>query len=38
MEIDVFMKGMGRVWLKEIGVYKVQYGKIVFEQFFFSAQ
>jgi hypothetical protein len=34
VETDAFMKGMGRVQMNEVCVYKVQYGKIVFEQFF----
>ncbi|PBQ30476.1 hypothetical protein CNR22_01400 [Sphingobacteriaceae bacterium] len=38
METDSFMKGIGRVRMNEVCVYKVQYGKIVFEQFFFTAQ
>lgn len=38
MDVDAFMKGMGRVKMKEVCVYKVQYGKIVFEQFFYSGQ
>ena len=32
--VDAFMKGIGRIQLNEVCVYKVQYGKIVFEQFF----
>lgn len=38
METDVFMKGIGRVLMNEVCVYKVQYGKIVFEQFFFTSR
>ena len=38
MDTDAFVKGMGRVRMNEVCVYKVQYGKIVFEQFFFTIQ
>lgn len=34
VETDAFMKGAGRVKMNEVCVYRVQYGKIVFEQFF----
>lgn len=34
METDVLMKGIGRVRMNEVCVHQVQYGKIVFEQFF----
>jgi hypothetical protein len=35
MTLDATMKGRGRQVLEEICVYKVENGKIVFEQFFF---
>lgn len=35
MGMDVTMKGMGRVQMDEIAVYKVKDGKIVKEQFFY---
>ena len=35
MTLDATMKGRGRVLLEEICVYKVENGKIVFEQFFY---
>ena len=35
MMLDATMKGMGRMLLDEICVYKVEEGKIVFEQFFY---
>ena len=35
MKLDVTMKGRGRTLLEEICVYKVEDGKIVFEQFFY---
>ncbi len=34
--IDVTLKGMGRVNMPEIAVYKVKDGKIVLEHFFYS--
>jgi hypothetical protein len=36
MNIDALTINQERVKLKEVCVYKVQYGKIVFEQFFYS--
>ncbi|HSH66975.1 MAG TPA: nuclear transport factor 2 family protein [Bacteroidia bacterium] len=36
MEMDVTLKGMGRMPMNEIAVYEVKDGKIVFEQFFFN--
>ncbi len=36
METDTTMKGMGRMQLKEICVFQVENGKIVFEQFFYK--
>jgi hypothetical protein len=35
MTLDATMKGRGRVLLEEICVYKVENGKIVFEQFIY---
>ena len=35
MVLDTTMKGRGRVLLEEICVYKVENGKIVFEEFFY---
>ena len=35
MTLDVTMKGQGRTLLEEICVYKVEHGKIVFEEFFY---
>jgi hypothetical protein len=35
MTLDATMKGRGRVLLEEICVYKVEKGKIVFEQFIY---
>ena len=35
MEMDVTMKGQGRVKMDEIALYKVEDGKIVSEQFFY---
>lgn len=35
MGMDVTMKGMGRINMEEICVYKVEDGKIVSEQFFY---
>jgi hypothetical protein len=35
MVLDATMKGQGRVLLEEICVYKVENGKIVFEEFFY---
>lgn len=35
MGMDVTMKGMGRINMEEICVYKVENGKIVSEQFFY---
>ena len=35
MTLDATMKGRGRVLLEEVCVYKVENGKIVFEQFFY---
>lgn len=36
MRLDVTMKGMGRIDMSEICVYKVRDGKIVHEQFFYN--
>lgn len=36
MGMDVTMKGMGRVKMEEVCVYKVKDGKVVSEQFFFG--
>ncbi|NUO75468.1 MAG: nuclear transport factor 2 family protein [Lysobacter sp.] len=36
MTLDVTMKGMGRIDMKEICVYRVKDGKIVHEQFFYD--
>lgn len=36
MGMDVTMKGMGRIKMEEVCVYKVKDGKVVSEQFFFS--
>ena len=36
MEMDVTMKGMGRVPMNELCVYEVKDGKIVTDQFFFE--
>ena len=36
MEMDVTMKGMGRMPMHELCVYEVIEGQIVFEQFFFQ--
>ena len=36
MGMDVTMKGMGRIDMNEICVYKVRDGKIVHEQFFYN--
>jgi hypothetical protein len=36
MEMDVTLKGIGRNPMNEIGVFEVQNGKIVFEQFFYT--
>ncbi|UHQ23074.1 nuclear transport factor 2 family protein [Lysobacter sp. 5GHs7-4] len=36
MGLDVTMKGMGRIDMKEICVYRVKDGKIVHEQFFYD--
>ena len=35
MTLDATMKGRGRVLLEEVCLYKVENGKIVFEQFFY---
>jgi ubiquinone biosynthesis protein Coq4 len=35
MNMDVTMKGIGRIQMEEVAVYKVENGKIVSEQFFF---
>ncbi|HLA60514.1 MAG TPA: SnoaL-like domain-containing protein [Puia sp.] len=35
MTLDATMKGRGRVLLEEVCIYKVENGKIVFEQFFY---
>ena len=35
MTLDATMKGRGRILLEEICVYKVEDGKIVFEEFFY---
>ncbi len=37
LEVDVTMKGMGRINMDEICVYKVRDGKIVRDQFFYTA-
>jgi hypothetical protein len=37
MELDTTMKGRGRVRMEELCVYEVQDGKIVLEQFFYTA-
>jgi hypothetical protein len=37
-DTDVYMRGIGRVLMNEVCVYKVQYGKIVFEQFFYTSR
>ncbi|RDZ27492.1 nuclear transport factor 2 family protein [Lysobacter silvisoli] len=37
MGMDVTMKGMGRIDMNEICVYRVKDGKIVHEQFFYDA-
>ena len=37
-DTDIYMRGMGRVLMNEVCVYKVQYGKIIFEQFFFTVK
>jgi len=36
MEMDITLKGMGRISMNEICVYEVQEGKVVFAQFFFK--
>ena len=36
METDVTMKGMGRTQLKEVCVYEVDNGKVIFEQYFYK--
>jgi hypothetical protein len=36
MELNVTMKGFGRIDMNEVAVYEVKDGKIVFEQFFFN--
>ena len=36
--IDVTLKGMGRVNMDEVAVYRVKDGKVVSEQFFYSPQ
>ncbi|MEP7197954.1 MAG: nuclear transport factor 2 family protein [Saprospiraceae bacterium] len=35
MGMDITLKGMGRMQMDEVAVYKVENGKIVSEQFFF---
>ena len=35
MTMDATMKGQGRILLEEVCVYKVENGKIVFEEFFY---
>ena len=35
MTLDATMKGQGRILLEEVCVYKVENGKIVFEEFFY---
>ena len=37
-DTDIYMRVMGRVLMNEVCVYKVQYGKIIFEQFFFTVK
>jgi hypothetical protein len=36
LTLDVTLKGMGRVNMDEICVYKVKDGKVVLEQFFYT--
>jgi hypothetical protein len=38
MSLDVTMKGQGRMQMEEVCVYRVENGKIAYEQFFFSMQ
>ena len=36
MKMDVTFKGMGRMTMEEVCVYKVEDGKVVWEEFFFT--